>query len=476
MTGLVFRQMRMTALAGMVALVLAGLAGTAIAQPVPDDTTAVAQTGQLTPVIDTPTETITQAPDDISRRLAEEARRKDALFPMPGLDGLRWPWAVAKDKLYEQYGLGFGLFYTALYQKASDAVFDPLVGAGASEGSSGIAELLGKWDLIGRGTSHPGSLGFRVQDRHRYGAILPQSLGLEIGSLWPTAIGFNEFDLSVVELYWEQQIVKDRLAFRFGKMIPFAIHDYFKMKSPVSGFTNATFTLNPSIGWVGFGLGAAALVRPHDDFYILVGAYDANGKPNTSGFNTLFREGELLTIVDLGWDPGFINKKNKVQIGPFTVSEYHLTFWHRDAVASLGAPSGWGATLFLENKIGNLLTFLRYGYSNGANSGGPAILNHMIAAGIGVEQPFNRKNDLIGFGLSWGDRKFGTVAIDLNVDGSPDRVVLGSANQWATELFYRVQLTEEIQVTPSVQLIINPVFNPDDNVVGVFGIRARAEF
>jgi porin len=316
-----------------------------------------------------------------------------------------------------------------------------------------------------------------VQNRHRYEAITPQSLGLEVGSLWPTVVGFNEFDLSVVELYWEQHIVKDRLAFRVGKMIPFAIHDYFKMKSPASGFTNAIFTLNPSIAWVGFGLGATALVRPHDNFYILAGVYDANGKPDTAGFNTLFDEGELLTIVDVGWDPGYINKQTEVRIGPFTVSDYHLTFWHRDALKNVDAPSGWGLTLFLENRIGNnLLTFFRYGYSQGSSAGSPAILNHMVAGGIGIEQPFDRRNDVIGLGVSWGNRDLGTVAIDITADGTPDPIRLGDVDQWAGELFYRLQLTEEIQVTPSVQLIVNPAFNPDNDVVGVFGIRARAEF
>ena len=472
----VFSRIGMMVSAGTLMLVLTGLAGPARAEPVSDDTTAVVHPDRQIADANTPRETLTQAPDDISRQLAQDAKYKYALFPMSGLDRLRWSYKSAKDMLYKQYGLSFGLFYTALYQQASGAVLNPLLGAGVSRGSSGTAELLAKWELVGRDTQHPGSLAFRLQNRHRYGTIVPQSLGLEVGSLWPTAVGYNEFRTSVVELYWEQHIVKDRVAFRVGKMIPFAIHDYFKMKSPVSAFTNATFTLNPSIAWVGFGLGAAALVRPHDDFYILAGTYDANGKATTSGFNTLFNQGELLTIVDVGWDPGFINKQNQVQIGPFTVSEYHLTFWHRDALKNAGVPSGWGLTLFLENKIGNVLTFFRYGYSKGSSGGSPAILNHMIAAGIGIEQPFGRTSDLIGLGVSWGRRDLGTVAIDINADDIPDPIVLGNVDQWATELFYRVQVTPEIQVTPSVQLIINPAFNPDKNMVGVFGIRARAEF
>jgi hypothetical protein len=130
------------------------------------------------------------------------------------------------------------------------------------------------------------------------GAIPPQNLGPDIGSLWLTGTAFNEFDMSLVELYWDQHIIKDRLAFRFGKTIPFAIHDYFKYKSPVSGFQDSNFTLNSSIAWVGFGLGAVGLVRPTSDIYVLAESTmlrESRTGPASTAFSTMASTSPLLT-------------------------------------------------------------------------------------------------------------------------------------------------------------------------------------
>ena len=56
----------------------------------------------------------------------------------------------------------------------------------------------------------------------------------ETGSTWSTATGFGEFNLSVPELWWEQQIVKDRFSIRLGKMLPFGYYDFFLFNAPYS--------------------------------------------------------------------------------------------------------------------------------------------------------------------------------------------------------------------------------------------------
>ena len=434
---------------------------------------------------------ITRNPDDITNRLKQEAKRKDTLLRTPGFDRLMSPWNQFKDRLYDDYGLGLGVFYTALYQKADARLVDFEGKAGPDEGSGGILGIAGTWELFGRGSQHPGSLGFRLQDRHRMGPIPPQSLGPDIGSLWLTGTAFNQFSMSLVELYWEQHIVKDRLAFRFGKSIPFAIHDYFKYKSPASGFQDSNFTLNPSISWVGFGLGATAIVRPTPDFYILGGIYDAKGKQNRAGFDEFFHDGEHFKIADIGWDPGYLDPARKVRIGPIEVSDYHITLWHKDSVEKTMTPEGWGFTVFLEHRIGNILPFFRYGYSEGTGAGNPALLDRMVTGGVAIENVFGQDNDVIGIGASWGRRDLGGAAIPLTipiiVDVGDELIDLGefsdilqldfgTVEQYSIELFYRVQVTQEFQVTPSVQFIVDPAFNLEADTITVLGLRGRAEF
>ena len=65
---------------------------------------------------------------------------------------------------------------------------------------------------------------------------------------------------------------------------------------------------------------------------------------------------------------------------------------------------------------------------------------------------------MIGLGLNWG-RASGTTE-----------------NQYIGELFYRLQLAQNLQLTPSIQLVVNPANNPDENLIGVLGLRARLTF
>jgi carbohydrate-selective porin OprB len=49
-------------------------------------------------------------------------------------------------------------------------------------------------------------------------------------------------------------------------------------------------------------------------------------------------------------------------------------------------------------------------------------------------------------------------------------------DQGALDAFYRVEVTPQIAVSPTLQLIINPVLNPDKDAVWVLGIRSRFTF
>ena len=55
--------------------------------------------------------------------------------------------------------------------------------------------------------------------------------------------------------------------------------------------------------------------------------------------------------------------------------------------------------------------------------------------------------------------------------GKPDDGDL--SDQYAAEIFYRLQVSPDNQLTLGYQLIFDPVFDPDRDVVGVFEIRWR---
>lgn len=430
-------------------LVLFGLSAQAVAQQSPSVPDA-----------------LTKNPGDLSNILVEDEAAKEALITPSPLDTILEPWDAFKASARDELGLQIGLVHTVAYQRSNTSV------AGQKDAAGGILAILGTQRLWGEDAEYPGTLAFRFQDRHNIGGpINLQTFGLAAGSLWPNAVAYSEFDFTLLEMWWEQYLVKNRVGFRAGKIIPFAVHDYSFLKNPTTGFMNAAFTLNPTIAYPAVGIGASALVRPIEQIYVVGGIYDANGTPDKAGFKSFFNQKEYIKIVDIGWDPGFINAAQKVSFGPVSIRDIHATIWQKDALKQAGAPKGWGATFFMEAEIGRYLPFIRVGFSDGTNNG-PALANRLVAGGLGVREMFGQKNDLLGMAFSWGKRKIGKI--DTNNDYIPDTDV-GNVSQYAGELFYRVQLTKRIAVTPSVQVTFNPVLQPDKDTLTFVGIRGRFE-
>jgi porin len=77
--------------------------------------------------------------------------------------------------------------------------------------------------------------------------------------------------------------------------------------------------------------------------------------------------------------------------------------------------------------------FLRAGYSQGD---GGELVRFMVAGGLGASV---RGSDFIGVATSWS--------------GPIDKTL---RNQVTSEAFYRLQLTENMRVTPNLQFTINP--------------------
>jgi porin len=83
----------------------------------------------------------------------------------------------------------------------------------------------------------------------------------------------------------------------------------------------------------------------------------------------------------------------------------------------------------------------------------------MANAGLVIDGIFGQADDRIGVGYTWSD------PADRALD-----------DQSTIDSYYRVQMTPEIQVGPTLQLIFDPVRNQDKNTVSVWGIRTRIEF
>ena len=100
------------------------------------------------------------------------------------------------------------------------------------------------------------------------------------------------------------------------------------------------------------------------------------------------------------------------------------------------------------------MPFVRAGY---ADDGG-ALYERSLGGGIGYHR--SERGELFGAGLNWSrpsESSFGP----------------GLDEQYTAEVFYRIQFSDNVAITPDLQMIVNPALAPDEDLIWVLGLRAR---
>jgi porin len=384
-------------------------------------------------------------PGSIVERLKEDAEPKDYLFQFPGVDGALKPWYALKEDLDEKYGLKFGISYTAFYQKTSDNF-------GPEDDAAGFdLDISGSWTFLGRGTDSTTMLGFNFFWRDTLGTeIPPQVLFTQFGSLYSSAAPYGEEDPVVGELYIQKKF-RNVFGFRVGKIFPITAYDFFPFKNFRTDFVDFNHVTNSTIPLPGNGLGAFVQYRPDPSVFLRLGAHDANADVQESGFDTY--DGELFTIFEVGFDTGLLPR---VPGGP-PQGHVHVSLWHQDERDDAGVDDGWGIAGSAVQRFGRFTPFVRYGYSDGGAKG-PNPAKHMANVGLVIDRIFGQANDRIGIGYTWADPADSTLDDQSTIDA-----------------YYRVQMTPETQIGPVLEVIFDPVRNPDEDTVFVWGFRARIE-
>ena len=376
-------------------------------------------------------------PSSVDSELAEDAREKDSVFE--GIDRALKPWFEFKERVNQDLGLQFGLDYSILYQGLTDSL-------GEDQAAGGVFRLFGNWTLLGRDTSHPGSLVFKIENRHRIGTdVAPQNLGFEAGYVGLTGTLFSDFDWGVTNLFWQQKFHDGKINFIVGTLDPTDYVNIYGLTNPLTQFQNLTFLTDPTIAAPNQGLGIAAGAMLSDNIYITGSLSDANGDPTEAGFDSFFNDGEFFKHIEIGWVSSFERRY---------FDNIHLTAWHVDERDEAETPNDWGLAFSTSWFINDRwMPFLRGGFSQD----GAALLDGSVSVGFG--RYFDNSSNLLGFGVGWG---------------SPAQD--GLEAQVTTELFYRLQLAQNLALTPDIQVIFNPALNPDQDAIAVFGIRTRLNF
>jgi porin len=386
-------------------------------------------------------------PGSIAEQYKRDRERKEYLFQIPGADKLLKPWSELRTHLDENYGFRPTLSFTHLYQHAGDTV-------GPEDDASGLELVIdATWTFLGRGTDSPTMAGFEFLYRDKAGTdIPPVALFGQVGSLYPTSVAFAEIGPTLGQL-WIQQIFDNRFGFRVGRFFPVPVYDFFPLKNFRMDFVDGIHAANLVIPLPDRGLGAYTVYRPQPNIYFRLGLHDANADAEKAGFDTFFEDGELFKIFEVGFDPGLMKR----QKGRPPFGDVHVSFWHQDERDDANVNDGWGFVLSGSQRFGRFLPFFRYGYADSGKRG-PVSIEHMVNGGVAIDNILGQRNDRIGTGLTWS----------RPVDGALD-------DQRTVDVFYRVQVTPQIAVTPMVQVIFDPVRSPNEDVV-VLGIRSRFMF
>ncbi len=338
-------------------------------------------------------------------------------------------WFEWKDQLAEG-GFRFNIDYLALGQTTNADL-------GTGEAASGIARFYGSWQATERG-----SLTFKIEDRHSYTDVAPQFLGLDGGALSITGTAFNDSGLLLTNLFWTQRAENGSWTLQFGQIDVTDFVDIYGLVSPYSGFQNLSFNTNPTLNAPNPGLGIAGGIKLSENFYAVASVADANADPSDPNFD-VFSDGNLFKSLELGYTSGF----DRIYF-----DNVHLALWHADAAEDGSRAEDYGAAFsaawFIDNKW---MPFFRAGASKGT----AALYDRSVSAGLGY---YGRNTDLAGLGLNWAEAR--------GIDG----------DQFTLEAFYRFSISPGLQITPSLQYISNPLLNPTQDSITLFGLRTRIVF
>jgi porin len=180
-----------------------------------------------------------------------------------------------------------------------------------------------------------------------------------------------------------------------------------------------------------------------ENWYAGAGVHDANGKDNHIDFGQVWDTQELFTWAEFGF------KRPGAAFGEST----HVHYWHQDERVEAGVMDSWGLT-FSSSYVSehDIKTIMRIGYSEGD----AAQMRRFVGVATSLSA---RGSDRILFGAGWGS--------------PPDKSL---RDQTTLEVMYRAQLTQNIVVSPDLQVTFNPSFNTEKDKVHIYGLRFRFTF
>ena len=276
---------------------------------------------------------------------------------------------------------------------------------------------------------------------------------------------------------------REHLELNFGKIDPFVFFDQNSAADDESAkFLNNAFVHNPLLdsgGDVGvdtYGFTPGVRIAYHNEtgkpefWRASLGVFGAG---NGAGYDRTFSSPFVIGQLEFG----------RKFFGGLD-GNYRLYAWRNgqskayknEFDAAVERHSGWGASI--DQRVGDATTvFGRYGQ----NLSGKVRFDRALTVGAEFGgNDWNRGADAVGVALGWlrasKDFRDNSATLDANADASPDFGYTATGAEQLAEIYYRLRLNKNLELTPDFQLIRQPGGDKTAETAKVVSLRAKASF
>ncbi|MCF7956578.1 MAG: carbohydrate porin [Phycisphaerae bacterium] len=291
-------------------------------------------------------------------------------------------------------------------------------------------------------------------------------------------IGRRSLDL--VEVWYQQSFADEELKIRLGKLditggfhcrgCPVSFDGNSYANDETTQFLNGSLVNNPTIPFPDYGLGAIVHWTPVEYWYGSFGVVDAQADSRETGFNTAFHDEDyFFYAAETGVTP-HLHCANGILPGAYRVGLWYDPQPEAPVDGAKERRDDVGGYLSCDQMLSKeiaapedrqgLGAFFRYGYANSERNE----MTGFFSGGLQYQGLLDgRDDDVTAVGFSHGT--FSSKATDFTQD-----------YESVLEVYYNAQLTDSINLTPSLQYVANPGGVSGVSDALVFAVRAQMSF
>ncbi|MCH2152794.1 MAG: carbohydrate porin [Phycisphaerales bacterium] len=263
-------------------------------------------------------------------------------------------------------------------------------------------------------------------------------------------------------LYWHQELFDKKVRVSIGKIESQVFFDTNAIAyNPATQFMYEGFNQSITNPFPGYGFGGQVEWTITDDWKLRAATMNSETTSKSTGFEYLSKD-HLFSIIESDLRLHF-DSNDHVYEGHYRLMLWYKSIGRTSSGKSPWDASGWGVTFNMDQRlVGNLVTFCRVGWGeNDVTSS-----NFSVSGGFGIENFLNRQGDCIGFAGSWSKlTELGRYNASLAAD---------AGDQTFLEWFWRINMTDTIQVSPVIQYVYDSGAGIDGSLI--WGIRSVWSF